>query len=71
MKNDFRFDKWLREQLDEREWTSAELAEKVGVTRACISFYLLGERYPSLSTFLLILDALGKKLTLIDAQEGI
>ena len=69
MKNDFKFDKWLREQLDERGWKSSDIAREAGITRACVSLYMLGERYPSLSTFLLILDAFNKKLTLVDMED--
>lgn len=71
MKNDFKFDEWLREQLNERKWSTFDMAEKAGVTRACIGYYLLGERSPSLNTLLIILDALGKKLVITDLQEDV
>jgi transcriptional regulator with XRE-family HTH domain len=44
--NDMIFASWLKEALDNRRLTGAELAERADVAKASIYFYLDGSRIP-------------------------
>jgi transcriptional regulator with XRE-family HTH domain len=40
------FAKWLAEQMHQRQWTQAQLANRAGITPAALSRVLSRERYP-------------------------
>jgi transcriptional regulator with XRE-family HTH domain len=49
MVNDFR--KWVIEELEKRSWSQAELARRMGITRAGVNMLLNESRNPSLDTY--------------------
>lgn len=55
------FGKNLKEVLDVLELSQSDLAEKTGLTQACISQLVNGEREPSLKTVLAILECVPVK----------
>ena len=59
---DWRFDKWLYDEMVKRGWDIQTMAEKTGLTRVAIAYYIGGARLPHLTSLLLILDALGMHL---------
>lgn len=65
---DSRFDffQWLKDVMDEKGWGCRQLADRSGVSECTIHYYLRGDRYPTLYTFLLMLDALDKHLSIDD-----
>lgn len=63
---DFRFDKWLYEEMVKRDWDIPTMAKKTGLMRATIAYYIGGDRLPNLASFLLILDAFGQHIEIKD-----
>lgn len=59
----------MRELRLQRNWTQAELAEKLNVTQGTISFWENGVETPSLSNQLQILEVMPEILTTIAEQE--
>ncbi|MCL2615956.1 MAG: helix-turn-helix transcriptional regulator [Dehalococcoidia bacterium] len=57
----------LRNLRLERNWTQAELGEKLGVTPQHVSMLESGKKFPSLQMLFLVADALGVSLTSIAA----
>ena len=51
------FDKWLREEMEKRNYSARAMAKKTGLTYQTILFLMRGERQPSLYTFSRILTA--------------
>jgi transcriptional regulator with XRE-family HTH domain len=49
-------------------WSQAELAARSGVPQPVISAYERGARQPSVRALQRLLDALGKRLEVVDAQ---
>lgn len=64
--NEFRFDLWLYNEMQKRKWKSTELAEKTGLSRQTICFYLMDERIPTLRTLAVILKAFNKHIEIVD-----
>lgn len=63
---DFRFDRWLRNMVRERDTDILELAVESGVSEKSIYEYMRGTRLPNLDNFQQILQALGKKIEIVD-----
>ena len=57
----------LRTLRLERNWTQAELGEKLGVTPQHVSMLESGKKFPSLAMLFKVADALGVNLTSIAA----
>lgn len=57
---------WLKEQMQERQWTTTVLAEKAGVDARTIRRYIKGDGTPTMYTFQLLLKALGKRMQIVD-----
>lgn len=55
--NEFRFDRWLKKELYERDMMQKELSEISGVACATLSHYVNGKEMPTIRTLELILDA--------------
>ena len=53
----FRFDRWLKKELYNRDMMQKELSEKSGVACATLSHYANGKEMPTVRTLELILDA--------------
>lgn len=66
---DFGFREWLRDEMDTRGWSELEMAVRSDLTHGTIHAYLHGKTSPTLYSFINILDALGKKIKIIDAEE--
>ena len=56
--SEFRFDRWLRNELYMRDMTQKELAEKADITTATVSYLLHNQKMPTIRTLELILNAL-------------
>lgn len=41
------FDKRLRELLKENDMTQKELAKKIGVSQACVTYWINGQKQPT------------------------
>lgn len=63
---EFDFAEWLAEEMDKQNISTNELAEKAGVHRLTIQYYLEYKRLPNLATMLVILDALGKRIEIVE-----
>ena len=63
------FAAWLEGELNRQGMTRNELSTRSGVTPVTIRHYLREMRSPKLSCMTLILNALGKKLVIVD-KEG-
>ena len=62
---EFDFAEWLAEEMDRQGISINELAEKAGVHRLTIQYYLEYKRSPKLSTLKVLLDALGKRIEIV------
>lgn len=71
MKNDFNFSDWLIDMMEKTNVSSKQLAKDTGMSYATIRFYVTEDRNPSLNTFLMFLDYFGKRMEIVDKQEGI
>lgn len=71
MKNDFNFSDWLIDMMEKANVSSKQLAKDTGMSYATIRFYVTEDRNPSLNTFLMFLDYFGKRMEIVDKQEGI
>lgn len=52
------FPLWLRQELDDREWTPMEFSRRLGVGHGTISMWLSGKRHPNPKSIKLVADAL-------------
>ena len=59
------FAEWLAVEMERQGISTEQLAEKAGVHRLTIQYYLTYKRSPKLSTLKAILDALGKKIAFV------
>lgn len=64
------FSRWIRRQLDRREWSQADLARKLNVSPSVVNRWLLGTRIPSPAYCDLIADALSVDLDIVLFQAG-
>lgn len=71
MKNDFNFSDWLIDMMEKANVSSKQLAKDTGMSYAAIRFYVTEDRNPSLNIFLMFLDYFGKRMEIVDKQEGI
>lgn len=62
---DFDFSEWLAIEMDKQRISTKELAEKSGVHRLTIQYYLEYKRSPNLETMKAILNALGKRIEIV------
>jgi len=66
MSNKFDFSSWLNNQLQVSGMDVLDLEVASGLSRPTISGYLKGTLYPSMYSFNQILDAFGKKFSIVD-----
>ena len=59
------FAEWLAAEMVRQGISTEQLAEKAGVHRLTIQYYLEYKRSPKLATLKAILDALGKKIKFV------
>ena len=64
--NSFRFDLWLYNEMRKRGWNTQDLAEKAGITRQAVVFYLADERLPTMRTLAEILSAFDMHMEFVD-----
>ena len=62
----FRFDLWLYNEMQKREWNLMDLSRASGLHHATLGYYITGTRLPTLASFALILKALGKHIEIVD-----
>lgn len=67
----FNFSDWLIDMMEEKNVSSKQLANDTGMSYVAIRFYVTEDRNPSLNTFLMFLDYFGKRMEIIDKQEGV
>lgn len=60
----FDFQKWLCETMQETGITKAELCRRTGLAYLTLRSYIAGDRTPSLKIFLVLVEALGKRITI-------
>lgn len=60
----FDFQKWLCETMYETGITKAELCRRTGLAYLTLRSYIAGDRTPSLKIFLVLVEALGKRITI-------
>ena len=62
----FRFNVWLYNEMKKRQLDSFDLEALSGVSKSSIEAYLKCRQYPTLRSFEMILDALGKKFIITE-----
>lgn len=70
MTNTEPFPKWLKRQLERREWRQVDLAKRADISTTSVSHYLNGNRIPDPVTCDRIADALGADRDLVLALAG-
>ena len=60
------FHKWLEDEMREKNMDVRKMSNESGLSVVAIRYFLRGDRFPTLQSFLLILEALGKELTIVD-----
>ena len=64
--NEIDFSRWLRKTLDEKKMNHTTLAGMSGLNPQTVLYYLMGKRSPTLASFGAMLDALGKRIEIVD-----
>jgi len=67
---EFDIGEFIKKEQWKRRMTNSDLARKAGVTPQLISHYKKERRSPTMYTFLHILNALGKRMIIVDADLG-
>lgn len=62
---EFDFTDWLKNELEHRDISQYSLSKRTGISPQTISGYVKGTRSPSLYSFLVVLEALGKKIEIV------
>lgn len=63
------FSEWLLDRMEERHLNCLQLAKLTGLSHVTIGYYITATRTPTFGSLKLILDALGKKVLIVD-KEG-
>ena len=71
MNDSFNFSDWLIDMMEKTNVSSKQLANDTGMSYVAIRFYVTEDRNPSLNTFLMFLDYFGKRMEIVNKQEGI
>ena len=66
---DEEFAEWLWDEMSQRMLTIKEFAEVTTLNPVTLRHYLHAMRSPTMSYVKIILDALGKKLVIVDKEE--
>jgi len=61
-----RFDLFLRWEMAKRGWDEEDLAMESGLSAQAIRAYIGRKQMPTMSSLLLILDALGMRMRFVD-----
>jgi len=61
-----RFDLWLAREMEKREWDIFDVELESGLNHETVKSYLKGTRLPTMSSLLLLLDAFGKRMVIVD-----
>ena len=67
--DEFSFSEWLEAELKRQNMTYTELARRTYMTPLTISNYVRCMRFPNICTVNDILNALGKKIVIVDKEE--
>ena len=62
----FRFDLWIQREMDRRGWDDLDMELASGLNFQTIRYYREGKRTPNMSSLLMVLDALGKRMEFVD-----
>lgn len=65
---DFSLPDFLKEEMKKRNISVFKLSQRTGITAPALHNYVAGRRSPQLSIVEEILDALGKKLVVVDKE---
>ena len=63
---DEEFAEWLADEMGRQGLTRKALAEKSGLNVVTIGCYLMEKRSPTMQYVKLVLDALGKRMVIVD-----
>ena len=64
------FGKWLLDQMIEKNLNCLQLAKMAGMSHVTIGYYITGTSSPTFWSLKQILDALGKKIIIVDKEEN-
>ena len=64
--DEFRFDRWLRNELYKRDMTQKEFAEKADITCTTVSYYINNKEMPTVRTLALMLKALDMHMEFVE-----
>jgi transcriptional regulator with XRE-family HTH domain len=63
------FSEWLKDQLKQQNMTQVELAKRSYISVQAVSHYICGRSLPTYPVMETVLNALGKKLVIVDKEE--
>lgn len=64
------FTEWFRKTLGEKRMTVDQVAEKTGLNPSTVMQYRQGVRNPTLKNFLMVVDALGKEVKIVEKEQN-
>ena len=67
--NNFHFNVWLYNEMKNKHLDSFDMEVLSGVSKSSIEAYLKCRQYPTLRSFELILDALGKHYDIVENSK--
>jgi len=65
----FHFNVWLYNEMKNRHLDSFDMEALTGISKSSIEAYLKGRQYPTLRSFEMILDALGKHFEIVENKK--
>ena len=65
----FRFGKWMKSEMQKRNWNVFDLSYESGVPDSTLSDYLRDARQPSVRVLQLVCQAFGMRLTIEDDKQ--
>ena len=67
--DEFRFDLWLQKELKKRKMRQTDLAKLAQLHQSTVFYLVHNQRLPRLETVLLVLDALGMHLEIVNNEK--
>ena len=66
--DEFSFSKWIDDEMKKQHISGNKLSKMTGITAAAISHYRNCRRFPTIVTVTDILNALGKRIVIVDKE---
>ena len=63
------FSEWLLDQMEERHLNCYQMSKLTGLSHVTIDYYITAKRTPTFGSLKLLLDALGKKVLIVDKES--